>query len=198
MSWSEEQLDFFAEKKYLILDDFLSNEEVHALRQLADEGMAAGQFKEAEVGKGIEKKVVKTERGDWICWLDENSSHPAVQTYWKKVAEIHQTINRYFYLGLNDMEAHLAVYQAGGFYKRHSDRHQISSTRRVSLVLYLNETWQEKDGGQLRIYLEQDDIEVLPLAGRMVVFLSEIEHEVLPTTVNRYSITGWAHHRELM
>ena len=198
MSWSEEQLDFFAEKKYLILDEFLSTQQVREFRKLADDGMESGQFKEAGIGKGIEQKVVKTERGDWICWLDENSTHPVVTDYWNKISEIHQIINRNFYLGLNDMEAHLAVYQAGGFYKRHSDRHQKSSSRRLSLVLYLNETWQESDGGQLVIYLENETIEVAPLAGRMVVFMSEMEHEVLPTNINRYSVTGWAHHRELI
>jgi SM-20-related protein len=198
MSWSEEQLDFFAEKKYLILDEFLSSQQVREFRKLADDGMESGQFKEAGIGKGIEQKVVKTERGDWICWLDENSTDPVVTDYWNKISEIHQIINRNFYLGLNDMEAHLAVYQAGGFYKRHSDRHQKSSSRRLSLVLYLNETWQESDGGQLIIYLEGETVEVAPLAGRLVVFMSELEHEVLPTQMNRYSVTGWAHHRELI
>lgn len=198
MSWSEEQLDFFAEKKYLILDEFLSSQQVREFRKLADAGMESGQFKEAGIGKGIEQKVVKTERGDWICWLDENSTDPVVSDYWNKISEIHQIINRNFYLGLNDMEAHLAVYQAGGFYKRHSDRHQKSSSRRLSLVLYLNETWQELDGGQLIIYLEGETVEVAPLAGRLVVFMSELEHEVLPTQMNRYSLTGWAHHRELI
>jgi SM-20-related protein len=198
MSWSEEQLDFFAEKKYLILDEFLSSQQVREFRKLADAGMESGQFKEAGIGKGIEQKVVKTERGDWICWLDENSTDPVVTDYWNKISEIHQIINRNFYLGLNDMEAHLAVYQAGGFYKRHSDRHQKSSSRRLSLVLYLNETWQESDGGQLIIYLEGETVEVAPLAGRLVVFMSELEHEVLPTQMNRYSVTGWAHHRELI
>lgn len=198
MSWSEEQLDFFAEKKYLILDDFLTMMEVSQLRQLADERSTAGQFKEAGVGKGNEHRVIKTERGDWICWLEENSENEALQLYWNRVEEIKQIINRHFYLGLNEVEAHLAIYKAGGFYKRHSDRHQISSSRRISLVLYLNETWQERDGGKLKIYLPNESIEVSPLAGRMVVFMSEIEHEVLPTQVDRYSITGWAHQRELI
>ncbi|MEY2937870.1 MAG: hypothetical protein RL062_459 [Bacteroidota bacterium] len=198
MSWSEEQLDFFAENRYLIIDEFLSLGQSLDFRNLADQGLQDGAFKEAGVGKGLEQKVVKTERGDWICWLEEESDEPVVQVYWERIKSIHQTINRYFYLGLNDMEAHLAVYRAGGFYKRHSDRHQQSSTRRVSFVLYLNETWKEKDGGQLKIYLEDREVEVAPLSGRLVVFLSELEHEVLPTTVNRYSVTGWAHHRELL
>ncbi len=198
MSWTEEQLDFFAEKKYLIVDHFLTSEESSALRNLADEGMNSGQFKEAGVGKGLDQRVIKTERGDWICWLDAQSNNAAIQVYWDRINQVQSMINRNFYLGLNDMEAHLAVYQSGGFYKKHKDRHQISSTRRVSFVLYLNETWKKSDGGELMIYLDVDTVEVEPISGRLVVFMSELEHEVLETQVNRYSITGWAHQRELI
>ena len=198
MSWSEEQLDFFAEKRYLIIDDFLSLSEVKNLRELADTRVLSGEFREAGVGKGNDQRVVKTERGDWICWLDEKANEEVLQLYWNRVEGIKQIINQHFYLGLNDIESHLAIYKAGGFYKRHSDRHQISSSRRISLVLYLNETWQELDGVKLRIYLSDESVDIEPLAGRMVVFMSELEHEVLTTSVNRYSITGWAHHRELI
>ena len=198
MSWTEEQLDFFAEKKYLIVDQFLFPAEIAALRKMADEGLHSGQFKEAGVGKGSEQRVVKTERGDWIYWLDAQSDSAAIQVYWDRINQVQSVINRNFYLGLNDMEAHLAVYQSGGFYKKHKDRHQISSTRRVSFVLYLNETWKKNDGGELMIYLDGETVEVEPISGRLVVFMSELEHEVLETQVNRCSITGWAHQRGLI
>jgi SM-20-related protein len=67
----------------------------------------------------------------------------------------------------------------------------------VSIILYLNDSWKEADGGQLRLYLPQDDgtervEDVLPIGGRLVVFLSaEVPHEVLPTHKPRLSITGW-------
>jgi SM-20-related protein len=48
------------------------------------------------------------------------------------------------------------------------------------------------------IYLDAETVEVQPISGRLVVFMSELEHEVLETKVNRYSITGWAHQRELI
>ena len=65
------------------------------------------------------------------------------------------------------------------------------------MILYLNESWTKADGGQLRMYFPQKDgservEDVLPLGGRLVVFLSEeIPHEVLPTLKERISITGW-------
>jgi SM-20-related protein len=63
--------------------------------------------------------------------------------------------------------------------------------------LYLNEKWEDSDGGALRMYFPQEDgaelvKDVLPIGGRLVVFLSgEIPHEVLPTQKERISITGW-------
>ncbi|PAV69484.1 hypothetical protein WR25_23638 [Diploscapter pachys] len=62
----------------------------------------------------------------------------------------------------------------------------------VSAVLYLNEGWQPKDGGQLRMFLKGDvEHDVAPLAGSLVVFLSgEVPHEVLPAGRERLSLTG--------
>jgi len=63
----------------------------------------------------------------------------------------------------------------------------------------LNHEWQDEDGGKLRLYLNETDefnqeksIDVSPLAGRAVVFLSDtFYHEVLPATKERLSLTGW-------
>jgi SM-20-related protein len=42
------------------------------------------------------------------------------------------------------------------------------------------------------MYLDNETLDVLPQAGRLVCFRSEqIEHEVLPATRPRFSITGW-------
>ena len=64
--------------------------------------------------------------------------------------------------------------------------------RVVSCVLYLNDGWKASDGGALRIYCDDDVREVMPVGGTLVCFLSErFEHEVLPATRERLSITGW-------
>jgi SM-20-related protein len=42
------------------------------------------------------------------------------------------------------------------------------------------------------MYLSDRTKDFLPMAGRLVIFRSdEIEHEVLPATRERLSITGW-------
>ena len=68
----------------------------------------------------------------------------------------------------------------------------------VSVVYYLNADWQPQDGGALRLYLDDGSHrDVLPHAGRMVLFLSDrFEHEVLPATRERMSIACWMRRRE--
>ncbi|MFM7726822.1 MAG: 2OG-Fe(II) oxygenase, partial [Flavobacteriales bacterium] len=99
---------------------------------------------------------------------------------------------RNFYLGIQDFECHYAHYPPGSFYKKHVDRHKNGSPRRVSSVLYLNTDWLEQDGGELRIYSDEEAFRtILPQLGTLALFLSELEHEVITTSRDRMSITGW-------
>jgi SM-20-related protein len=65
----------------------------------------------------------------------------------------------------------------------------------LSVVAYFNADWGVTDGGELVIYDaegEQALQTVLPLAGTLVVFLSEeVPHEVCVARRDRYSIAGW-------
>ena len=92
-------------------------------------------------------------------------------------------------------EAHYAVYEPDGFYKRHLDSFRGARNRVLSSVLYLNRDWHASDGGQLRIYAPDSEgvVEtVQPEFGTLAVFLSEdIPHEVVPARRERFSIAGW-------
>jgi SM-20-related protein len=60
------------------------------------------------------------------------------------------------------------------------------------MILYLNDQWQEQDGGELCIHHEQNIQLITPINGRSVFFKSnELRHEVLLTYKPRMSITGW-------
>ena len=50
-------------------------------------------------------------------------------------------------------------------------------------------------GGELRVYLADKIVDVVPRMGRVIIFNSEkVEHEVRPTLgYDRYAITVWAH-----
>jgi SM-20-related protein len=76
---------------------------------------------------------------------------------------------------------------------------QNDSRRKLSIVCYLNEEdWKEEFGGELVIYKENEDIAILPMKGRVVVFESQVlEHEVKPVKKERLSITGWLKTRKV-
>jgi SM-20-related protein len=94
-------------------------------------------------------------------------------------------------LGLKDFECHFAIYPENTFYKKHIDRFQQNAHRVLSFVLYLNENWQKGDGGELGIYPDKEEHIVEPVAGRLILFRSEILHEVLLSHKERISLTGW-------
>lgn len=60
------------------------------------------------------------------------------------------------------------------------------------MIMYLNECWQDGDGGELCVYNDGVAETISPLNGRSVFFKSsELEHEVLLVNKPRMSITGW-------
>lgn len=113
-----------------------------------------------------------------------------------RMEALRRAVNQHLYLGLFDLESHLAVYPAGSFYCTHLDRFADARHRVVTVLLYLNDSWREQDGGALRLYLEEADRaplrDVLPRGGTLVAFLADaFPHEVLPATRERPSVVGW-------
>ena len=85
----------------------------------------------------------------------------------------------------------MTVYPPGAFYKKHLDQFNRDDHRKLSIICYLNNDWLPEYGGQLRMWISGKPIDVLPTAGRLVCFRSDMtEHEVLPATHPRLSITG--------
>jgi SM-20-related protein len=96
------------------------------------------------------------------------------------------------YTDINGYEFHYAMYETGSCYKKHLDQFRNNSSRKYSLIFYLNEDWQENDGGELCIYDGGDVQKILPVTGKSVFFRSdELPHEVLVANRPRLSITGW-------
>ncbi|MBV4532390.1 2OG-Fe(II) oxygenase [Pseudomonas farsensis] len=176
----------------LFIPDALSRELAHECRQRH----AQGALNPAGVGRGAEQEVREAIRGDQIQWIDPGESEPC-DRYLHAMDSLRQAINQGLFLGLEDFECHFALYPPGAFYRRHLDRFRDDDRRTVSAVLYLNESWQPTDGGQLRMFLEGDvQRDVEPLAGTLVVFLSgDVPHEVLPAGRERLSLTGWFRRR---
>ncbi len=184
--------DGLAEDGFAVIDNFLSAQEVKSIVELDEFQNGMLKFKKAGIGKSLNKQINEGIRGDYIQWIDRTSAAPAVQVYLTKLHKLISFVNQHLFLSLKDFEVHMTIYPPGSYYKRHLDQFKKDDHRKLSVICYLNETWTEEEGGQLRIYLPDRDMDVLPLAGRLVCFRSDqLEHEVLPSTRPRLSITGW-------
>lgn len=188
----ESIVDGLAEYGYAVVDQFLSQTEVEAILAGSDFENAAQRFKKAGIGNTQAKQIQEAIRNDQIEWLDKQHASPATSVYLQRLDELILYINQTLFLSLKDFEAHLTIYPAGSFYKRHLDQFKKDDHRKLSMICYLNENWKPEHGGQLRMYLPTGEHDILPIAGRLVCFRSDqIEHEVLPATRERLSITGW-------
>ncbi len=168
---------------------------IELLAELVDylDSLNKEKFKSAKIGRNKQQKLMKVVRSDEIYWMTGKTEQEKNWVLW---AENLQTyLNRRLFLGLFSFESHFAHYSKGDFYKRHYDAFKGEANRVLSVVVYLNPERDEKDGGELVIYLNDADrkgIKIIPTLGTLVVFLSEdFAHEVLPTCVDRYSIAGW-------
>lgn len=189
----DQAIDQLAEEGYFIWDHFLSIEKIASLRQIAATAKEEGEFKKAGIGKQVLHQVDRSIRGDYIQWIDKEEADPLVKDYLNQITDLKDYINQTCYLGLKDFETHFAIYPELTFYKKHVDRFQQNAHRVLSFVLYLNVGWQKGDGGELAIYPNNphEGTIVDPLAGRLILFRSELLHEVLLAHKPRFSITGW-------
>ncbi len=151
------------------------------------------KFEEAGIGRDQSHSLNTFVRTDEICWINGESSAGSDWLDW--AGQLQRYLNRRLFLGLFSFESHFAHYSPGDFYKRHYDAFKGQANRVLSLVVYLNHAWQPDEGGELVLYLNDQDengIRVTPSFGTVAVFLSEeFPHEVLPATRDRFSIAGW-------
>jgi len=184
--------DGLADDGFCVVDDFLSQNEVADILNSDQLKQGIETFKKAGIGKAQEKQINEAIRGDYIQWIDRNSALPPIQNYLTKLNQLITHVNQTLFLSLKDYEVHMTIYPVGAYYKRHLDQFKKDDHRKLSVICYLNENWDNENGGQLRIYLNNDHVDVLPIAGRLVCFRSDqLEHEVLPATKPRLSLTGW-------
>ncbi|MBK5648302.1 MAG: 2OG-Fe(II) oxygenase [Acinetobacter sp.] len=184
-SWNVDQiLDDLDQHGFAIIDDAYSNDYVHQLIEECTSNL--NRFREAAIQNGVISKI----RSDHILWLNPELviSNQHVQALYS----LGQELNRAFYLGIRDVEAHFACYNAGEFYALHRDNPQGKNGRMISTVYYLHEDWQDDWGGELHLQDKNDIWHVLhPKPNRIALFQSDLLHEVLEAKHQRLSITGW-------
>ncbi|MEZ5997277.1 MAG: 2OG-Fe(II) oxygenase [Hyphomonas sp.] len=150
----------------------------------------------AGVGRDEAFQLDRSIRRSRIAWLDGAS--PAQADFLSWAEHLREAINRSLMIGLFEFEACYAVYRPGGFYDRHLDSFEGARNRVVSLVVYLNEDWQDTDGGALLVWPEgageadPPDARLTPEGSGVVLMLSEtIPHAVEATERTRYAIAAW-------
>lgn len=184
-SWNVDQiLDDLDQHGFAIIDDAYSNDYIHQLIKECTSNL--NRFREAAIQNGVISKI----RSDHILWLNPELviSNQHVQALYS----LGQELNRAFYLGIRDVEAHFACYNAGEFYALHRDNPQGKNGRMISTVYYLHEDWQDDWGGELHLQDKNDIWHVLhPKPNRIALFQSDLLHEVLEAKHQRLSITGW-------
>jgi len=184
-------------QQYCIVEDFFTDGEVSLLRQSLIEKHEEDAFKKAAIGNRVNEIIVKSIRGDVILWIDELNANEAEMSFFNKVNNLVNYLNKTCFLGILQKEFHYALYPEGTYYKRHIDTFQNDDRRKLSIVCYLNEDgWLPENGGELVLYLNENGEEtekvIYPFPGRVVIFESQIiEHEVKPVNKERMSITGW-------
>lgn len=185
----EKILNALVEDGYIVIKDALDATVVTNLLANAKEEK---DFKKAGISGASDLHLDNNRRRDKIHWLDEDSD--AQREFLTFTKGLQEYLNRELYLGLSYYESHFAIYGKGDFYEKHLDCFKNSKNRVVTTVYYLNDAWQDNDGGELIVYDEDDKFlaKVAPKSNTLVVFMSEkFPHEVLPAKVKRYSIAGW-------
>lgn len=198
-TYSEEQwirwMDELAFSNYVIADDFISEEMFRSIMSFFHDKEQGNLLKRAGIGSSGEFQLNESIRGDFIHWLNRERDSE-LEPFFGLMDELTESLRRNCFMSLSGSEFHIAKYPAGSHYDRHLDQFNERSNRQITVLIYLNQNWKKGYGGELKIYKDDKEILVEPIAKRLLLFKSDIvEHEVLTTKVLRYSLTGWLLHQ---
>ena len=106
MSIIDSIIDDLIEKNYSIQTSLFPES---IIQTLFEEGLnlwESGDFRTARIGRGDDEKKRTEIRSDKIHWLDPNDLSATQNEYWKFIDELKVQVNRTFFFGLYDFEAH--------------------------------------------------------------------------------------------
>lgn len=177
------QLAQFVEVGYVLFDHVFQPSALTALQ--AESGFI--DYKEANLTEG---QRVASIRGDKTHWI--TNEDPAGSYYLQAIEDLSRFANRTLYTGIRQCEAHYACYPSGFGYQWHSDNPQGRDERVLSAVFYLNDDWQPTHGGAIELVDKLGKHHtLLPQANRLVVFDSNLQHQVQIAHRQRFSIATW-------
>lgn len=180
---TDTQLDTFIDDGWMVIDNVFETKALLALQ--VESGFV--DYRDAELTAGVRVSDI---RGDKIRWITENFF--AGYYYLQSINALAALFNRSLFAGIRHSEAHYACYPVGFGYQWHSDNPAGRDERVISAVFYLNDDWQPTDGGALEV-VDKHGVhhEVMPVANRLVIFDSDLRHQVQTAHRQRYSIATW-------
>jgi SM-20-related protein len=188
----EKLVNSFIENKVGIVENFLDESLAGHLKE--NLLLLFSKNKLIPAGIGNKSKLIHNTlvRSDKIYWLDREHNNKYENVFFDLMDTFVKYLNGICYAGITGYEFHYAVYEEGSFYKKHIDQFKDNKSRAYSMIIYLNENWEESHGGELCIYHANHSQIISPINRQCVFFKSsELEHEVLLSHKPRYSITGW-------
>lgn len=176
-------LDALATNGFWQIDDCFAAPALHALQ--TESGFI--DYRLANLTAGRHAREI---RGDRIRWLDDTC--PYGMAYLRAIEHLASWFNATLYTGIQRCEAHYACYPAGFGYQWHTDNPHGRDERVLSAVFYLNDDWGAADGGELVLLDAHDTVQTCqPRANRLLIFNSDLRHQVNITQRTRYSIATW-------
>lgn len=184
-SWNVDQIiEDLDQHGFTLIDNAYPQDYVLALAEECTSNL--NRFREAAIQNGVVSNI----RSDHILWL--SGELKIAQHHTETLKEISQLLNSNFYLGIQEVEAHFACYNAGEYYALHRDNPQGKNGRIISTVYYLHENWQDDWGGELHLEDKNGQWHTIqPKPNRIAMFQSNLLHEVIKAKQQRLSITAW-------
>mmetsp|Transcript_30998 Transcript_30998/g.72323 ORF Transcript_30998/g.72323 Transcript_30998/m.72323 type:complete len:368 (+) Transcript_30998:103-1206(+) len=197
------QVQRLMQSGYVVIDNWLPPEKAAGISELVQSSLAT--FPDFQ-NDGIEWhfKEPRSARADIATDLidgqrpatDSVFAEHVLPAYYELEEDLKQIISV-----KGNRQQQLAWYQGNGLgYSAHFDAWPVddpeSDIRKVTAIMYCNKDWEPSHGGALKIWLLDhegaDEIEIEPLAGRLLIFLSGcIRHEVSPAHSPRVAFTTW-------
>ena len=184
-SWNVDQIiEDLDQHGFTVIDHAYPPNYIHALVEECTANLKL--FRDAAIQSGVVSKI----RSDHILWISDELE--IAQQHIETLTAISQCLNRNFYLGIKEVEAHFACYNAGEYYALHRDNPQKKNDRVISTVYYLHEDWQDDWGGELHLQDKNEQWHTIqPKPNRIAMFQSDLLHEVIQAKHQRLSITAW-------
>jgi SM-20-related protein len=183
-----------------ILTNFLSSDRLRTITPLLE--AAPGELAAIQPVAGGGLSANEEVRRAWEIELADDLHEDLVS----RIHAVHPEVESFFAQSLEPCEAVAALrYPPGAFYRTHRDvaaqpdAHQLHR-RAVSIVVFLNSGAPVPKaaftGGALRLHETDDGCgswrDVVPVAGTLIAFRSDVLHEVLPVaTGTRLTAVTW-------